>query len=1070
MKTPRGIGIGLLAAVVAALAAAPAEGVDASSPAILQFFEARWDLVEDRMADVHAAGYGRMWVPPPNRASGVLSVGYDVFDRFSFGAPRDETRYGTDASFRAMIDASHKAGVTMHPDLLWNHNGVGNRTDQNFVNLGGYPGFALTLPGDIDGDFHTPFLDFTQDELRGQLAGLNDIAQEKDYRFVRHPVDPANPQNIPAGTLFNRPDPTNTRFYPDRDLGGVEVFDPRRGQTITLWSFNADDPTAGDPVLENSVELLQRNVRWMLQEYDVDGFRIDAARHFPRDVLNDFDNAAFLAKRTPYLDGSPRHAYSFSETGFDSPGFLQDFIRRDIDNGDLSRVGGNRDALDFRLFNRLKDNLTANGAANNWHGVRGAAMDLNDDGLINGSQGVAFTQSHDEGGSFLENVAHAYTLMLPGEALVYFNAKAIPSDSFPQPGKLDALGGAYGDTITTLVGLRNSHGRGEFRERWIDDAFNPNGFSNFYAYERSRSAIVGLNSRNDSVALRRNGVQTDFAPGTILVELTGNAADPAVDPSGDIPESLVVGPGGQIDLTVPGSGGHGRGYVVYGVAPPEGVLGVTSSGVLPGAPPSTSTNGSARLADVEVISDPTFTVRLDTSPVSVPNPSGPGSVRDPHADADRAMLRIDGGLDLNGNGAVDAVTPGDVAYGFEEFQTTNAPGYVWNGLQNVGSGQGVYEQAVDATQLSEGRHHLTARAFRHRDASTGGDGGPAVFTDFRKTLYVDLLPPESEVTSFAPFASDPGNPNNRDLIVTSRDQTAERVHVFLDLPAATTDEQILAMVDADQGRAGYYDRDKFITGQFGVTSGNHVATIVSIEPTGTTNIQRQAGLFTQTELGLGLGDLNADGSVNNADLIGPVGFETVLYSRNSLFNAAADLTADGLVDTRDLIALPSVVLAAATDPRVPQRLEQVLLRRGDVNDDAQTDAGDLAAIHAGLGGEDWLLDIDVDGLVTPSDARLLVTELARTDPADFNLDGAVDAADYTLWRDAQGGAFTGLGDADFDGDADSDDYGLWRDAFGALREPLELATASNATPEPGSLTLAALVLAAGGAATRRRRA
>ncbi|MCA9241215.1 MAG: hypothetical protein KDA37_13490, partial [Planctomycetales bacterium] len=249
---------------------------NASAPAILQMFEARWDTIEDRMADIHAAGYGRMWVPPPNQASGGFSVGYDVFDRFNLGDPRNETHYGTATSFKTMIQAAHNAGVAINPDLLWNHNGIGNRTDQNFVNLGGYPGFALTLPSDINGDFHNPFIDFSQDEIIGQLAGLNDIAQEKHYMFIRHPVQVGNPSNIPAGTLFNKPDPNNARFYPDQDLGGVTVFDQRSGQNVTLYSFNEDNPLAGDPILEDSVGLLMRNVRWMIQEFDVDGFRLDA--------------------------------------------------------------------------------------------------------------------------------------------------------------------------------------------------------------------------------------------------------------------------------------------------------------------------------------------------------------------------------------------------------------------------------------------------------------------------------------------------------------------------------------------------------------------------------------------------------------------------------------------------------------------------------------------------------------------------------------------------------------------------------------------------------------------------
>ena len=63
---------------------ATAEGV--SSPAILQMYEARWETIEDRMADIHSIGYGQMWLPPPQRAdTGGFSVGYDVFDRFDLG-------------------------------------------------------------------------------------------------------------------------------------------------------------------------------------------------------------------------------------------------------------------------------------------------------------------------------------------------------------------------------------------------------------------------------------------------------------------------------------------------------------------------------------------------------------------------------------------------------------------------------------------------------------------------------------------------------------------------------------------------------------------------------------------------------------------------------------------------------------------------------------------------------------------------------------------------------------------------------------------------------------------------
>ena len=1044
-----------------------AEAQNVSAPPILQLFELRWENMEDRMADIFDVGYGRMWVPPAARGGSVFSVGYDVFDRFDLGQPRDETHYGTAEGFRRMVQAAHKASIAVNPDLILNHNGVGNRNDPGFVELGGYPGFALTLPNaphnDINGDFHDPSLDHTQDQELGQLAGLNDIAQEKNYQFIRHPVEPGNPDNIPAGTTYNLPDPDHARFYPDRDLGGNTVFDPRMNQNVTLYDFNAADPLAGDPVTDNATGVLLRNVRWMIQEFDVDGFRLDAARHFPRWVLDFFDQASFLAKRTPLLDGSPNHVYSFIETGFDSPGFLQGFIRRDIDNNNLGTIGGNRDVLDFRLFNRLKDNLTNNGFDNNWHEIRNSPMDLNDDGLMNGSQGVAFVQSHDETGAFLSNVAHAYALLLPGNALVYLNAEQYgPTGTFPQPGKADALGGAFGDTMTTLVEIRNTHGRGNFHERWIDQAFDSDPESNIYVYERENSAVIGLNSRNDAFVETRNGVQTGFAPGAVLVELTGNAADATVDPGGAIPDAIRVDGSGRIDISIPGNDGHGRGYVIYGVARPEGTLTLTNvASTLAGATPTAQTNGTARLADIDVVTADSFDVRLNTTPVTLPAPAGESNpVRDEHADGDTALLKIDGGIDLNGNPGVDVTTPGDLAYGFEAFTDTHSPGYVWDGGSNVGTGSGTYEQTIDATGLAEGRHYLTVRAFRHRNSSTGGDGGPAVYADFKKTIHIDRLPPDSELVSFQPFASNPADPDDRDLIVRNPDGTADNMHFLLDLPANLSDAQIMQMVQNGVGDAGDYDRDSFIFGYFGVTTGNHVATVVTFEPTGNSGIRRHTGIFTATNAGAGLGDLDADGVFEPGDLAGLENnsFEDVLYSQNDQFSAAADVTGDGLVDNRDLFALGGELVAAGANQIALDAYDGVLLRRGDVNQDGSTNGDDSAALYAALGASDWLADLDVDGAISLDDVETLIVDVVGTSYADFNLDRIVGGIDFLAHqRGLNGGTRFDQGDADLNGGVARDDLDIWEEDFGFQVTGISAPLAA-AVPEPFSATIACSAL------------
>jgi len=74
---------------------------------------------------------------------------------------------------------------------------------------------------------------------------------------------------------------------------------------------------------------------------------------------------------------------------------LRDHVRKDGFNPNV--VGGNRDVLDFAMQGALKDNLTGNGLQNDWRNVVNAGLDTYDDGLHNGSMGVLFVGSHDDG-------------------------------------------------------------------------------------------------------------------------------------------------------------------------------------------------------------------------------------------------------------------------------------------------------------------------------------------------------------------------------------------------------------------------------------------------------------------------------------------------------------------------------------------------------------------------------------------------------------------------------------------------------------------------------------------------
>lgn len=1053
--------------------------VDRSEPAMLQMFEAKWTTIEERMPDIFATGYGQMWLPPPQRAEGGQSVGYDVFDRFDLGSPRNETLYGTEKTLKASIAAAHNASVRMYTDFVPNHNGFRNKNTTNFVTQGGYPGFTLTAGSDGLGDFHNPSVSYQQDPINGSLFGLIDIAHEKNHEFIRNPVQAGNPDNLPAGTIWNKPDPNNARFYPDDSLSYPTMNDPNTGTggTFTRKHFNLDNPLAGDPKKENATGLLMRNMHWMIEVIGVDGFRVDAARHMPTWVFNYLDHAVYATSPRLNHDGTIKPMYMFSEVADGTSGNVQPYIRRDLPNkfaiaANETTVKGNRDALDFPLFWRMVDNLSGNGFQNNWHRIKNAHLDANDDGLKNGSQGVTFVDSHDEHSGLrphLYKVAYAYTLMMPGNALVYLNAKEFGEGrDFPDDiggsgyaMSNDALGGFHPNHVAKLVEIRNTHGRGNFKERYIDDAFNPNGFSNIYIYERENSAVVGLNSRLD-VGFDSRTISTGFAPNSVLVELTGNANSGTVDPNGDIPETVRVNASGQATIRVPRNSGHGRGYVIYGVAAPRGTLSLSNvSQVLAGATPTQANNGTARLANIDVITANSFQVRLDTTPVTLAAPMGESTpYRDFEADGDQAVIRIDEGMNLNNIAGIDRTNPADISYAFEDFTDTRVPGYINQGGVNVGSGTGLYIQNIDATQLSEGRHFITVRAYRRRAVA-----GTPVYTDFKRTIYVDRLKPVSEVVSFEPYASDPNNPNNRDLIVESTDQTADAVHLLLDLPANLTEAQILAQVNAGN-KAGFYDRDQFIRGFSGLVTGNHVATIVTYEPTGNFNIQRKPGLFTDTDNGLGFGDMNGSNAFTTGDIVGTGNnsVEDVLYSQNSKFRAAFDVNGDGLGDNRDLFLLGNELAAAGAGQAILNSYTGLLLKRGDFNNSGTTDSADMAALYAGFGPASWLYDLNVDGVVNISDVSTMISQLVRTVAGDFNLDGAVDTADYVIWRDSEGstGALYTQGDADLDGDVDALDLVAWRNQFGFVRQPLTPGgggslTAQHAVPEPTNF--AALVVA-----------
>ena len=879
----------------------------------LQWFETEWDDIERRAPDIFLAGYDALWLPPPSKAS-FGSVGYDPFDRFDLGKPpllsfssnRARTTYGTEETFKAMIAELQFSGAEVYIDGIFNHNG-GRTTSDAFLAQGGYPGFWIPredpprdkLPTDNWGDFHNGNASgYLQSEnpgapnydlLNGDLVALVDIAQESNNTFIRQPVDASNPQNIPGGTLYNLPDPNNARFYTDQALTPETINNPGTSRnpgnlSFTRYPYNNASPLDGDPVADNGTGLLMRWAQWMIEVQGVDGFRLDAHKHTPSWFWDGFFDAAIHNLRVR-PDGNRTNPFVFGENVTGNFDTLNNNVRKDS--------FANHDALDLQGAARLRDLLNANGLgswANITSSVDSSHLDVADDGLVNGTMGVNHVFSHDngtvgDGGSLppFPTAAqqgfpmHAYTLMRPGRAIVYHNGRAIISRAngfYPREGVPAALGWdpvtqQLDDTMTTLVKLRKEIGGGQYFQL----NSNINDVLVFQkAFNNRANSLTAVNDRFDA-GFQTITVNTAYPQGTRIHEMTGNAADPIVDPSGDIPETIVVGAGGSVTLKVPNNassaGTHGKGYVIYAEALPDATVTFIGQDGTIDPDPANFPDWIQRLSEIQVIKDDSFEIRVQTAA---------GDALDSNTD-DNALFAFDQRVsDYNGNGIPDIPTTALSFAGYEQFITVNSP------LYNSGNSFGLYRQAIDATQMEEGMHYLSVVVFRHRDPNTS-----AMFREVRKVIYIDRLPPEVALEQAGMTLED----DQPQFIVHALDRTTDELHLLLDVPNGTDP---LSLINTST-RVNPYDRFEYRTTFDGALSaGDHQITMVAIEESGTTNIVTET-ITIAGEVDCPA-DLTGDGNLNFLDV-------SAFLTAFGNADPAADFQPDGSYNFLDVSAFLS---------------------------------------------------------------------------------------------------------------------------------------------------------------------
>ena len=448
---------------------------------MLQYFNTSWVEITRRMPELAEAGYSSLWLPPPTKGSGGLSVGYDLWDPFDLGGKDQRgtfpTRYGTETELHRLVETAHRFGIRVYFDNIMNHRAFD------------VPGYNDHAPPDIypgmrPEDFHIrrnaegyyrkwdnvrEWWSEWQVQNLG-LADLIDIAAEpgttnrnfgdwegataEKIKFLRHPDNP--------------------EFYCYDANGSYVGFGKGNGLTVEYLVQN-------EAFYSEYVEIyLNRAARWLLDRTKADGLRLDAVKHIPAD----FFGATFGADRDRsnygYL-GQAQEQFNLTRGFSDWDNHRDTVFDTERPRDDAMMFGehlGSPPAVDdyinagMRLLdNDLRHHL--NSQLGNPSGTL-AGMDASGGhGFAPGSS-VMHAQSHDSDYAARRELQHALYLTRGGIGIIYSdgNHKAGllkgSGGAFPRHANTNFLGQFGDNRIPNLLYFHEHFVRGYQVGRWSD--------------------------------------------------------------------------------------------------------------------------------------------------------------------------------------------------------------------------------------------------------------------------------------------------------------------------------------------------------------------------------------------------------------------------------------------------------------------------------------------------------------------------------------------------------------------------------------------------------------------------
>jgi glycosidase len=478
----RGAVCGFLAVFSALLAPA------SHAEVVLQYFNTSWKEIADKMPELAEVGYGALWLPPPTKGSGGLSVGYDLWDPFDLGAKDQrgtvKTRYGTEAELLRLIEVAHRFGLRVYFDNIMNHRAfdVPGYNENTPIDI--YPGL-------VPEDFH---LRVTEDGFYRKwdnVSNWNDAWQVQNRNFSDL-IDIA--QETPNANFGRTEGSTHPKIYLVRQPSNPEFYDyhPTLGR-VGFYNTNITASLIASNTAFYSEDVwmyLMRSVRWLVDRTKVDGLRLDAVKHVPSYFFGKQSGGDKDTSADGYT-GQAQEQFNITR-GFSDPNHRDSVFNTEVARDDLMMFGehlgsppGFQEYIDAGM--RLVD-ATLKNELNYRFGNPSASLgglDLtgfSGNPAFNDATSVMFAKSHDDDYASRTELHYGYYLTRRGLPNIYTDGNyqsetlAQSGGAFPRHANTAFLG-QFGDKrIPNLVYIHEHFARDDQYPVWSD--------GDYLAYER----------------------------------------------------------------------------------------------------------------------------------------------------------------------------------------------------------------------------------------------------------------------------------------------------------------------------------------------------------------------------------------------------------------------------------------------------------------------------------------------------------------------------------------------------------------------------------------------------------